>query len=328
MVRIGLISDTHEADDPLALVEQLRDLRCDYHIHLGDIGGSATATRLVREYKENGRILERLTLAQRAQYDALIQSGTRGVLAWLRVTVGDNPQAAQVRRQETSECYDAVVGAMKSLPNTFFLAGNVEYIVGRGEIARQCVARHEVELITQPRLVSLDGAALILWPATAQAPEVRGLVQLGEELAEQSRGHRPVVLLTHEQVFRGPRPEVYRARVEATGRPPTSIPHYEPNAARSGILRLLRTLPPTVPAGIIHGHIHDSNEVIAAGAPYLRRIDGKGLGLRLYGLGRHRGDIDERGAGKPRLVSTFCVPVGRLAVLTIENGDYRLEMSP
>ncbi|MCL4534525.1 MAG: metallophosphoesterase [Bacteroidetes bacterium] len=328
-MRIGLISDTHEADDALAVVGQLRSLQCDYNVHLGDIGGSRTSRELVREYKENGRALERLTPAQRAQYDALVSSGTRGVLAWLHAVTADNPLAAQQRRRETAESYDAIVGAMKSLPNAMFLAGNVEHIVGRGETIRRTFGRHGVELITGQRVLLLAGGALVLWPSPhLQEMDEGALVRLADELSEETNGRRPVIVVAHEQIFRGPTPGVYRARVEATGRPPASIPFYEPSAARLGILRFFRRLPASVPAGIVHGHIHDPNEVIAAGAPYLRAADGKGLSLRLYGLGRRCEGPGERTPGRRRTIRSFCVPAGRAVVLTLERGDYRLDAAP
>lgn len=328
-MRIGLISDTHEAEDPVAVVEQLRGLHCDYNVHLGDIGGSHSSRALVREYKENGRILERLTPAQRANYDALIRSGTRGVLAWLHVTVADNPHVAQQRQQETADSYDAIVGAMKSLSNAMFLAGNVEHIVGRGEIVRQTFRCHDAELITAPRVLPVDRGALALWPSPPiQEIEEQALVQLADGLAEEAAGGRPVVVLSHEQMFRGPVPAVYRARFEAMGRPPASIPFYEPHGARAGMLRFLRRLPSSVPTGIVHGHIHDPNEVIATGAPYLRSYEGKGLRLRLYGLGRRCEEPGERGHCERRIIGSFCVPAGRAVVLTLENGDYRLDAAP
>ncbi len=328
MIRIGLISDTHETDQPLTLVEQLRGLGCDYYVHLGDIGGSRTSAHLVREYKGNPSILEHLSPEKRAQYEMAVRNGVRGVIAWLQVAVDDDPEGARLRRQETADSYDEVVAAMQSLPNAVFLAGNVEHIAGRGEIVRRMVAKYGVDFVESPQARWLDGAAMVLWPSPAKREQdLPSMLRLADELRERVVGHAPVLILTHEQMFKGPMPAVYRAGVEATGRLAGSIPYYEPNAQRLAMLRFLRSLPPEVVCGVVHGHIHDPNEAILAGAPYLGPLGSRGLRLRLYGLdGPCRGS-GWRGAGR-RTAGSFCVPAGRLAVLTVEGVDYRVEMLP
>ncbi len=325
-LRIGLISDTHEAPDPVALVEQLRRLHCDFNIHLGDIGGSYSSSLLVREYKENARILEGLTPDQRAEYDSLVASGERGVIAWLHVTVGDDPEEARRRRRETAESYDAVVAAMKSLPNLYFVAGNVERIVGRGELVRHCFRHHGLELIEHPRLVEAGSASLVLWPSPRKE-DLPGITCKADELAAEIKRPGPVLVLAHEQLFRGPVPAVYRARVEATGRLPRSIPYYEPNPAGPAILRFLRLLPRSIRIGMLHGHIHDGNDVIQAGVTYMRPAPGKGLWLRLYGVGRMPGEEGPRHPGLRRAVTSYGVPTDGLVVVTIEGEDYRIEMA-
>lgn len=327
-MRIGLISDTHETEHPLMLVEQLRRLSCDYNIHLGDIGGSWSSSQLVRRFKEDGRILDTLSAPRRARYDALVQAGTREVLAWLQVTVGDDPEGARRRRRETAESYDAIIGAMKSLPNAIFLGGNVEHIAGRGEMVRQAIARHRVDYLDTPQVRLAHGTALLLWPSPENRRQETGaLVALAERLRGLVRGCSPVLILTHEQMFKGPVPAVYRAGVEATGRPAGSIPYYEPNPQRLAMLRLLRGLPPDTVMGVVHGHTHDGNEILMAGAPYLGPQDEQGLRLRLYGLGGGCDEPGQRGTER-QAFGSFCVAAGRLAVLTVEDGGYRVENIP
>jgi hypothetical protein len=327
-VRIGFVSDTHEADDPLAVIEQLRGLQCDWNIHLGDIGGSPTSRRLVREFKEDGRILERLSVEERARYDTLVQQGQRDILAWLQVTTGNDPQAAAIRRQETADSYYTIIAAMSLLPNHLFLAGNVEHITGRGPMLAEILRQRHERLIVEPEVLSTPEGTIILWPSAASKLDTSQLVDLAGSLRRQIHPGGPVIMASHEQIFKGPTPVVYRRRVETTGRPPASIPFYEPNTARFGMLRLLRQLPPTTPMVMVHGHIHDTCEVIAAGAPYLRDGQGAGLAVRLYGLSHQREERSQQPAGVRRRVPSYCVPAGRVVEMAIGEGSYNIRTLP
>jgi hypothetical protein len=329
MIRIGLISDTHEADEPLAVIEQLRAQKCEWNIHLGDIGGSETSRALVREFKENGHVLDRLTTTQRTHYDALIRQGRRDVLAWLQVTVGDDPVAAATRRQETAISYSSIIMAMRSLPNHRLLAGNVEHINGRGPLIAEVLERHQEALVMHPLTVALDGGTLVLWPSLHPRPSEVELRLITEAIRHEIRPDAPVFLISHEQMFKGPIPARYRERVEANGRPPASIPYYEPNTTRMGMLHLLRVLPFTTELALIHGHVHDTDEVIATGAPYLRdRRDSSRLALRLFGLG-HRDQRPASGQWQaPRRASNYCIPAGRVAILSLDGSSYTMELLP
>jgi hypothetical protein len=74
----------------------------------------------------------------------------------------------------------------------------------------------------------------------------------------------------------------------------------------------------------VHGHVHDPEEVIATGAPYLRSRNGNGLEYRLYGLGG-KCPHPATTASRRRTVRTFCVPAHRAAVLTFLDDGFQFE---
>ncbi|HUE75354.1 MAG TPA: hypothetical protein VMP10_00895, partial [Chloroflexota bacterium] len=63
---------------------------------------------------------------------------------------------------------------------------------------------------------------------------------------------------------------------------------YAPAPNRDCLLSLARALSPDTDLALASGHVHDPAEVLAAGAPYLKRREGIGLEMRLFGPIRDR----------------------------------------
>lgn len=328
-MRIGLVADTHEATEPLGLVSELRRHACEMNIHLGDIGGSPFVVAWAREFKANPHYPAGAPPAERQRFEELVRQGMPLIGAYIEAKLQDEPELRRRRRQETQESYDALIGAMSSLASPVFLAGNVDRSLLRAEIVTHCFVKHGVAPVTEPQLLGLGDVALLLWPSmkVADPGAASQLVESIQHWAEQLQDKHRVVVLAHEQLFKGPSPLRYRGNVEAAGHTPKTIPYFEPNPGRAFLLRLLRAVPAVAPTHYVHGHVHDDHTVIQAGAPYLRGAEGEGLEYRLYGLAAWRGRPDGRHRER-RTIRIYPIPVNTVGVLTLANDSFNLALYP
>lgn len=314
-VRIGLIADTHEADDPVTLIDLLAAERCDLNVHLGDVGSAPLVTRLVRAYKRTTTWYEAFTPEQRARYDANIARGLRGVRAYLDAHLTDDPTLREARERDTIASYESTIEAFRALSEPHVIRGNVDtYWIGH-ERVRRIFTGGGITLHEEATTLDLGPGALVLWPSARTDPASRREVERRtRRLSRDLRGRERVVVAGHEQIFRGPIPAAYQRNVDAAGLAPTTIPHYAPGAHRDCLLALARALAPESDLALISGHIHDPVEVLGAGAPLLRRRAEPGLEYRLYGLGGRPGPHPAGGRLAARL---FPVAVDEIGIVTI-----------
>ncbi len=323
MLRIGLIADTHELEEPISLIRQLGKLGCDYNIHLGDIGASPTGMKMVRIFKERKDSMMLLTEEQRREFHELVRNGVTPVGAWVEITVGNTEEARLLRRTETEKFYHDVVTTMETLHRPIILGGNVDKVHQRLELVGRLFRDRQMPFINEPAILHVEDNAIVLWPSMSPMMEGHRLERIACDFAEQLRGKRRVAVLAHEQLFRGPVPSVYRENVERAGFKATTIPHYEPSSTRKYVLGMLRALQ-HAQVCFVHGHVHDPQEVLAAGAPHLRSRNGNGLEYRLYGLGNGSPRPSDNTSSR-RTFPTYCVGARQVAVLTSSSEGFRFE---
>ena len=87
----------------------------------------------------------------------------------------------------------------------------------------------------------------------------------------------------------------------------STVPYYAPNPTRRELCGLLATLPVECQILAFSGHIHDGQEVIAAGVKYLTEGPNGGLLLRL----------PPARVRTRRHVECFCLPAGVPATLEV-----------
>ena len=316
-LRIGLIADTHEADEPVRLADELAALECDLYVHLGDVGGSREITAAVRQFKQYPESAADLPSDRDRVYQANLDRGMPALRAYLDAVLARTPAARQARLAETRGNYDAIVRRLAGLPNAVCLSGNTDRLLMACNAQLQApFALTGLPFVTWPTWREVAGCLIIFWPSLGRdqvaAPE---LGQLVEELLRVAAGYRTVSVLAHEQLFKGPAPETFRRNALARGYRPLTVPNYEPNLSWAHLTRLLRGLPADTRIYYVHGHVHDGNEVLGAGAPYLRALPGGGLSYRIPGHGKSAG----------RRVPSYSVPIDHLAVLTVAPDDAKFE---
>jgi hypothetical protein len=316
-IRIGLISDTHEAAEPLHLVAQLASLGCDYHVHMGDIGGSWEITNSVRRIKQDENAVAALAPGQRRLFEALLAEGWPVVRAYLHTVLPQDPESSAARLDEAFDNYVAITRGVRALPNAVIMSGNTDRLLmghpGMAALFRDPGQR----LLVEPGLLDFGARAVVFWPSLRARPEdADRLEAIVDRFVEALRGKRQVAVIGHEQLFKGPVPDTYRRNVRAAGFECLTIPHYEPSRSWCHLIRLFRQLDPKVETIYLHGHVHDPDEVLGSGAPYLRRPGG--LFYRLFGAGMAPAP-GERRNGTRRTVPTNCVPLDRVALLTLDD---------
>ena len=327
-MRVGLVADTHELRDPLPLLRQLAQSECARNVHLGDIAGSWAVTELARRFKRDdgpGALSE----PQRVLYERSRAAGLTPVAAYVEASLGEDAECRKRRREEIERNYSRVVEAMSRLPRPFFLAGNVDNVLVRVGNNAATFDRCGTQLVTSPATWEEGGAAFLAWPSLKKSPDQlwTALGEVGGEAERLATRWGMLVVLAHEQLFRGPVPSAYRVNATRHGKLPSTVPYYEPNPSRAMLLHLLRSLPPRVNVSFVSGHVHDPQEVLQAGAPYLRGAPDEGMAYRLWGLG---GTASVRtNANQPiRRLRHFHVPAGRVAVLVVGRGETRLGLLP
>ncbi len=323
--RIGIVSDTHDAQDPVGLIRKLGRQDCDYYVHLGDIGGSRLVAKLVREYKQSLGSLDNLSPEDRRHFHDLRKQGLTPVWAYIETKLGSDLQARSQRLKETRQSWDVVLAEMSKLPDPLFVSGNIDSSLIKTNVVAPEFHRHGLFLIVQPHFLELDSGLAILWPSMkgTEAELVKQLDQTVEQLVELSQNRSRVVILAHEPLFKGPRPHRYMANVEASGLTASTVPYFEPNPSWKLLLRLLRAVPAEVELAFVYGHVHDPHHVIQAGAPYLRGSLAEGLEYRLFGLGSPAAQYRAKGR---RALRMFCVPSSRVAVLTVGQDSLQFEI--
>lgn len=324
-LRIGLISDTHESADPQALVARLQRLQADLNVHLGDIGGARCVMDAVREFKRSMGSLERLTERQRQEYARLIEQGLPPMRAYGEAVLGAQQSDREQRRLETQQSYVSTLSALSVLRNVYCLAGNVDNLLLRAGVISDQNGEHAVTLVTRPVWLDCDDSAVVFWPSMRVRDDQDGDRLRGTVAAfvDRAQTKRRVVVLGHEQLFKGPLPRVYKARVQAKGLDAVTIPWFEPSPTWRYLMTLFRMLPPEVETAYIFGHMHDGQEVVNAGMPHLKRPHG--LQYRLYGLG-HVVSPADRGREGRRCLPMFYVPSERVGVLTLGNEGLKWEV--
>lgn len=324
-MRIGLVADTHVARDPLTLIEALGKQTCDFYVHLGDIGGSQLTSKLVHEFKQAGDNLSHLSRDERERFEQLKSQGMAPTLAYIEMRVGHDRDARERQLMETSASYARVVGSMSRLSPVYFLSGNIDRFVFRSDRVGPTFERNGVTLITEPEVIEFPDQAVVLWPSMKHLTPQLGqdLDRLVGDLSTRLRSKRRVIVLAHEQLFKGPPPKRYRENVARAGYKALTVPYFEPNPTYRYLLKMFRSLPSSVDLAFVHGHVHDPCRVIQAGAPYLKGNPQLGLVYRLHGIaatlspGQHT--IVRR-----RTLRIFCVPANEAMVLALEDRGVKM----
>lgn len=324
-LKIGLLSDTHESGNPRLLVERLRGLGCDLHVHLGDVGGAKGVMQAVRDFKRSLGSLEGLTDKQRQEYARLTAQGASPMRAYGEAVLGADPEVQERRRLETQESYADVLSALSDLANVYWLAGNVDKVLSKAGVLTAPDVGYSVALVKRPTWLEFGQRAIVLWPSMRgrDAEQDRQLRELVAEFVGRARGKRLVVVLGHEQLFKGPVPRVYKSRVEDRGLDAVTVPWFEPSPSWRYLVSFFRQLSPEVEVGYVFGHVHDAQEVIEAGIPHLR--GGVSWRYRLYGLG-HKVLRADRGRGLRRSVPMYYVPAERVAALSLRSDGVKWEV--
>ncbi|MCL5961577.1 MAG: hypothetical protein M1358_20065 [Chloroflexi bacterium] len=325
-LRIGLIADTHEASDPLALIRLLGRQRCDLNVHLGDIGGSKYTSKLVHEFKENLGNLDHLTPEDQESYDELRKKGTPAIWAYIEMRTRHDPKSHERRVLETTKSYASVIEAMSQLRRIFFVSGNIDRALSKMDGVRTILEENGVDLIAEPKLIELGDQAIALWPSMKPVTQklARRLDTIIADFVNRLENKRRLVVLAHEQLFKGPVPKTYRENVKRAGLKALTVPFYEPNPTWVHLMSLFRLLPAYVDLVFVHGHVHDPCNVIMAGAPYLKGTPELGLAYRLYGFGSPSSadNCDRRGR---RTVRIFCVPADEAMIIVLDGQGVRME---
>ncbi|HEX2171074.1 MAG TPA: hypothetical protein VHL09_01340 [Dehalococcoidia bacterium] len=316
-LRIGLIADTHEADEAVRLAEELTRLDCHLYGHLGDVGGSREITAAVRQYKQYPESVADLPSESHAAFHEFRAKGLSELRAYLATVLSDRPEARLGRMAETRDNYEAIVGLLAGLPDALCISGNTDRVL----MARNQSLVALFELTGLPFLVwpawrEVNGHLLVFWPSLDRAQVADARVgDFVDKVIDRAQRHESVVILAHEQLFKGPAPAAYRRNALARGHRPLTVPHYEPATSWPHLTRLLRGLPRSARIASLHGHVHDSNEVLGAGAPYLRCLPDGALGYRV-----------PAGPEAPgRQIPSYSVPIEHLAVVTLRPDGYTFE---
>lgn len=315
MLRIGLIADTHEANEPVALTDALTRLACDLHVHVGDVGGSREITAAVKQIKQYpDESVAGLPLDRLAAFQANLDQGLPQTRAYLDSVLASTPEARRARMAESADNYNAIVRRLAALADALCICGNTDRVLMSRNLGLiQPFVESGLPLITWPAHRAVNGHLLIFWPSLSREQTAGDeVVKAVDELLAVTSGYRSVVVIAHEQLFKGPAPAAYRRNALARGHRPVTIPHYEPSLSWRHLTRLLRGIPQHARLAYLHGHVHDANEVLGAGAPYLQRRADGGLGYRIRG--------GPEGPG--RIVPSFSVPIDQLAVLSLSDSDF------
>lgn len=316
---IGLVADTHDVDDPVGVIEALAQHACDYNIHLGDIGGSRTVMHVVREFKRYLGDPGHLPAEEQRQFHDSIQRGASPLRAYVEARLGDDGLALRVA--ETSGAYRAILARMARLSHPILLRGNVDGMQLQAPHIQACFAESPLQLVTRPRLINLDWLALLLWPSLrhVSAAEEAELADTTVALSAAAAQKTHVIVLAHEHFFKGPGAGLYSERVARAGLQQRTVPRFDPNPTWRCLMRFLRRLPATARCYYIFGHVHDTADVMIAGAPALRNPAGPGLRYRLYGLG-WRGERGGLANGARRSITMLPVAVDDVALLGVHRG--------
>ena len=283
-------------------------LNADLNIHLGDVGSSPTIVGLVDTFKKQHGEVE-MTGPQRAKFDDSIARGQSPVRAYLESWIAIWPELDEIRVRETFEHCGQVLSAWRSLRRPYIVAGNVDRNWLRHPTARQLFQDSGAALVELPKLLDYGRVKLLLWPSMRPNSECQRmeLEQAIARIGREIKGCELLAVFVHEQLFRGPTPARYLANLTDAGLSHSTVPYYAPNPTRRELGGLLAALPPECRILAFSGHIHDRQEVIAAGVKYLPEGPNGGLRLRLPpASGRSR-----------RHVECFCLPAGVPARLEV-----------
>lgn len=313
-LRIGLIADTHEADEPVLLTEALTRLDCDVYVHLGDVGGSREITRAVRQIKQYPESVGDLTPDRQALHAEFVARGLSPLRAYLATVLDDGAEARWGRMLETQQNYERIVDLLAGLPDALCLSGNTDRVLmARNQALVAPFALTGLPFLIWPAWREIRGHLIVLWPSLGRDqvadPRTDDFV---DKAIDRAGRHESVAIIAHEQLFKGPSPDAYRRNALERGHRPLTVPHYEPTTSWRPLTRLLRGLPRSARVAFLHGHVHDSNEVLGSGAPYLRRQADGGLDYRV-----------PAGPEAPgRRVASYSVPIEHVAVLSLDSDGF------
>lgn len=305
--RIGIIADSHVNPHLTATIATLAAQRCDHVVHLGDIGGSPTIVQLVDNFKRNGDARAGLTPVQIVRRRALEASGLRPTMAYLEALTEEQPELRQAWRTETIASYGSVIAAIGPLGPVQVVAGNVDRTWLRHAEVRRAFHRNDLILHEVPVTQEIGDWTLVFWPSVERA-EITQLAAFDQAIAHLRHTvdrQRPLLILAHEPLFRGPTPALYRSRLGQIGQTSATIPFYGPSPSRHELVAFLQDWSGEI-LGMASGHIHDGPQIVAIGAPYLRDRHREGLSFRIGGGGTGR-----------RRVPLFCVPADRPALIDL-----------
>ncbi|MCL5962080.1 MAG: metallophosphatase family protein [Chloroflexi bacterium] len=326
-MRIGLISDTHESENPAELIARLGAQQCDLYIHLGDIGGSRLASKFVRQFKQTLGNVDHLSEDNRRRFEELKRQGLTPMWAYIETNLGADPASRLRREKEARDSYLEVFRAMSRLPNAIMVSGNIDNSLLRSHIIGAEIKLQELPLVVEPKLLDLGFRAIILWPSMKNCSG-EALAHLNEQVDAFVRAvadKEQILVFAHEQIYKGPSPSKYRENVESAGYCAMTVPRYEPNPRWPLLLRLFRSLKPTQQAAMVYGHVHDPHHVIQAGAPYLKGSLPEGLRYRLYGLGSPEKACIPYSGGR-QSIRLYTIPTDAVAILNLTRKRMKLEI--
>lgn len=330
-IKIGIVADLHATEDPEHVIKKLTGKNLDYTVIAGDVVGSNSVNKLVDKIKTGDFTEKNLSEKGLERYNEFIKEGLPRMRAIVRAKLDLDDDFREEDLNETKDGVNKMAHSLEALPNPSFLAGNVEIAIpGRSEIV-QNELKDKVSSYFMPSYQDIDKErGLIFWPSLdfKKGNMDEELEKLSQEFIARSQEKKQVIILCHEQIFRGPSQKIFKERVPEIKDNPSISPSF-PNPSRLHILKLLRSLPKDIKIALTYGHLHGEQDLIQKGLPYLNESEGSGLEFRLYGLGARREQQKEasRKSANRRIIEMFQIPAGKACVLTsARDKGYNMEI--
>jgi len=300
-VRIGLISDTQNLENPEDIVRKLGTEKFDLIIHLGDAAVGPMTNGLVQEGKrifgiKEGLIKGELTETEEADYQQVSSSadfkrfteqGDHKPRAYMKAKMILDPDLKKRDTQIERERTEKLLIALNKLGIPIkHLMGNIEMAdPERLSFIQEKESQLGIEGYTEPDFIDLGETALIVWPYQNIDPKRKDeinntLEKKAEELAQKAAGKKQVIVIAHEHLLKGPLN--YGERAQEACFKKVRLPRLQPQNSYSHLVHLLSELPAETKISYVHGHLHDPKETLKAGMPYLQEEDGKfkyGVGI-------------------------------------------------
>lgn len=293
-VRIGLISDTQNLENPEDIIKKLGDEKFDLIVHLGDTAIGPMTDKLAQEGKrilgiKKGLIQGTLTQKEEDDYQKIasspdfkrfIERGDPEMRAYRRVKMLLNPDLQEKDSQIEKERIERLLNALNKLGVPIIhVMGNVDVAdKERQSFIQEKEKQLGIEGYTEPNFIDLGETALIVWPYQNIDPKRKdeidsALKRRAEELAQRAVGKKQVIVIAHEHLLKGPLN--YGEKAQEAGFKKVRLPRLQPHSSYSHLVHLLSELPAETKISYIHGHLHDPKETLKAGMPYLQEESGK-----------------------------------------------------